>query len=1002
MSGPALSLVPEKTSDFTKALETLNDAFGNPERILTVRIGELKKVGKCPPEILNGKRNFASIVTFCLKVEVLVQDLLDLAEREGCEQLQYDVYSSNVRNCIQRLFELREEKKMRSIVSRGRKGLEEHLKFIKQFRSDCQKMVDSTGDSRDRPKKDESHFEKDSRKSPNQTHSFFKHPKKLLSCRICVSLEIDGVPDLYENHISESIIGCPKFQAMDADTRRTVCMRAKICMKCCDMKVTYDSKHRRECKVSKSNKGVGTCIEHPDCVMHSWLCGYHQDANRNKIEQFSRKYKINPPVNTNVTALPTKSVVDTAKVLKNMKRNLKKRGSNLIPVPEGDPMFILAPLKGITKPVMGFFDCGCSDAVTRHGIPGEQLSGVCINEGPLQCFGVGGTRIEAKQEWILKLKKKDGNYQLVQTLTMDTVCAPMPIVNTSQAVAELKQSDLTNSILQNCRVPSEIGGNVDIILGIRYNNLAPKVIHTLETGLTIYSINLETHDKSINAAIGGPHQSFSSIVNYNGGLSKVSQSLQILYLTLENFKKYGPPSIPVLPLSEKDMQIRQQFISEEFGFCYDTQKNDLDLKDFCFDDELSSEHCEVDSDGQYHAVINSNVTSPQAVSSDGGDQYHVVTAHSCCHHKVAANSHQDVAAHTSCNYIEDENLRDLKFWFKQLEAGTTVDYRCPDCRECVRCKNSDTTDKISLREEIEQKAVEDSVNFDRHNDRILINLSKRGTEEFFLTSNRDIALKVFRKICEKASNNIETKQEIVAAFEKLFQNGHAAYLCDVDESDLSKFMNKPVQHYLPWRLVWKSDSLSTPCRPVFDASTNTRKRPDNSGGGRSLNDLLCKGRVDTLNLLKMVIRFSIGTHAITGDLKQFYCCCQLFPEEMNLVRFLFNPTLDPKAEPKECVFRALIFGLKSASAQTEYMKKKLASEIRQIYPAVALLLDESTYVDDIGESKSSLGEIEKLAANSDKVLGELNVHVKAWSMSGSPPSSSVSDDGVSLLIGGFQ
>ena len=47
LTGPALALVPEKSSDFAKALETLADAFGNPERVLSVRIGELKKVGKC-------------------------------------------------------------------------------------------------------------------------------------------------------------------------------------------------------------------------------------------------------------------------------------------------------------------------------------------------------------------------------------------------------------------------------------------------------------------------------------------------------------------------------------------------------------------------------------------------------------------------------------------------------------------------------------------------------------------------------------------------------------------------------------------------------------------------------------------------------------------------------------------------------------------------------------------------------------------------------------------
>ena len=60
LSGAALSLVPEKTTDFEAALETLQSAFGNPERVLSVRINEIKKVGKCPPEVLNGKRNYSA------------------------------------------------------------------------------------------------------------------------------------------------------------------------------------------------------------------------------------------------------------------------------------------------------------------------------------------------------------------------------------------------------------------------------------------------------------------------------------------------------------------------------------------------------------------------------------------------------------------------------------------------------------------------------------------------------------------------------------------------------------------------------------------------------------------------------------------------------------------------------------------------------------------------------------------------------------------------------
>ena len=98
LSGAALALVPEKSQDFNKALEVPSDAFGNQD---------IKKLGKCPPEIVNGGRNFAAIVSFCLKLEVLLQDLLDLADQDGCEQLQYNVNSYYDRMSIQRLFTLK-------------------------------------------------------------------------------------------------------------------------------------------------------------------------------------------------------------------------------------------------------------------------------------------------------------------------------------------------------------------------------------------------------------------------------------------------------------------------------------------------------------------------------------------------------------------------------------------------------------------------------------------------------------------------------------------------------------------------------------------------------------------------------------------------------------------------------------------------------------------------------------------------------------------------------
>ena len=95
---------------------------------------------------------------------------------------------------------------------------------------------------------------------------------------------------------------------------------------------------------------------------------------------------------------------------------------------------------------------------------------------------------------------------------------------------------------------------MDIIIRIKCNNNAPIAIHSLESGLTIYSINQETHNPSINTTIGGTHSSFSSLVNYSGGITQERQTLQVLHRMLFNYNRFGPPSIPIFPMSRKDIE----------------------------------------------------------------------------------------------------------------------------------------------------------------------------------------------------------------------------------------------------------------------------------------------------------------------------------------------------------------------------------------------------------------------------------------------------------------
>ena len=117
-----------------------------------------------------------------------------------------------------------------------------------------------------------------------------------------------------------------------------------------------------------------------------------------------------------------------------------------------------------------------------------------------------------------------------------------------------------------------------------------------------------------------------------------------------------------------------------------------------------------------------------------------------------------------------------------------------------------------------------------------------------MSSNRDRALCVLNQQCKKFHGKIDDVALIKKAFQKLFDRGYMILLKDIPADKRLQFEKKPVQLYILWRIVYNSKSKSTPVRPVMDASTRTPTRKDGTGG-RCLNDLVCKGKVDTLNLI---------------------------------------------------------------------------------------------------------------------------------------------------------
>jgi hypothetical protein len=543
-----------------------------------------------------------------------------------------------------------------------------------------------------------------------------------------------------------------------------------------------------------------------------------------------------------------------------------------------------------------------------------------VEKGPFIVEGVNGVKIVAGDEWLVQINRTDGRVQLMKGLTMDVITAGFPKISTAQAVKEVKDDLPDCAELQACRVPDLAGGSVDGLIGILYNAIFPVPVHTLTSGLTIYKTRLKSRNNKYNATIGGPHTTFEYLAGELGGAAAL---LTIFRQGLEKYHKLGPPKLQVAPLTVEEVAFNTSYYSAEG----DKEIRGLKTLEYV-EDIIVDKYDEGES-----AILKHVLPNPP-------DTLLICECGELC------DNLEESSSKLYANISEEERIRDLNSLKVQLEeGGLEISYRCIRCRDCSDCKNAAKTEHLSLREEAEMELIRKSVKLDFKNKRIICTLPLRGAEEDFLTTNRDRALKVLEQQCKKYYKDTETKEAVLKAFKKIFDNGHAGPLQDLTSEEKEAFANKQVSYYIPWRVVF-SDSLSTPCRPVLDGSSRTRQRSDGKGG-RCLNDLVAKGKIETINLVKMLLRFCVGRHAFCGDLQQFYNSCKLQPEFWNLQRFLWKPDLDPDGEVIEMVMKTLIYGVKSVSAQSEEAKIQLAEAVKTIYPEVYKLILQAIYVDDI-------------------------------------------------------
>ena len=181
-------------------------------------------------------------------------------------------------------------------------------------------------------------------------------------------------------------------------------------------------------------------------------------------------------------------------------------------------------------------------------------------------------------------------------------------------------------------------------------------------------------------------------------------------------------------------------------------------------------------------------------------------------------------------------------------------------------------------------------------------------------------------------------------------------------------------YYLSHHEVLKPDSISTPCRIVFNSSAKF--------AGHVLNDYWAKGPDLMNNLLGILIRFRENSVAIAGDIRKMYHTVNISELDQQTHRFLWR-NLEEQHEPAIYKMTCVSFGDKPAGAIAALALKKTAELSAEEFPVAAATIVKNAYVDDILGSFNSGEEADRITEEIDTVLAKGSFHIKNWTKSSS-------------------
>ena len=199
-----------------------------------------------------------------------------------------------------------------------------------------------------------------------------------------------------------------------------------------------------------------------------------------------------------------------------------------------------------------------------------------------------------------------------------------------------------------------------------------------------------------------------------------------------------------------------------------------------------------------------------------------------------------------------------------------------------------------------------------------------------LPNNYNLAEKMFCSLERRIMKNVEYGKMYNEQIQDMVDRNVARKLSKEENETYSG----PV-HYLSHHEVLEPDSLSTPCRIVFNASTTFQ--------GQCINDYWAKDPDLLYNLLEVFLRFRENRFAIIGDIKKMQHTIRITCLDQYTHRFLWRE-FKTNISPDIFAMTSASFGDRTARTIATVALGKAAEMGRKMALEV---LERGTYVDGI-------------------------------------------------------